>query len=88
MTVGKGLVESLESQVSDLKPQANAVIANIGLTVTDALRIMLTQVTREKKLPFEPLNADETTKEAMTEALSSNLTSFNDIKGIMNYLND
>ncbi len=54
MTVGKGLVESLESQVSDLKPQANAVIANIGLTVTDALRIMLTQVTREKKLPFEP----------------------------------
>jgi mRNA interferase YafQ len=34
---------------------ANPVLAAMGLTVSDAFRIMLTRVASEKALPFEPL---------------------------------
>lgn len=35
----------------DLKAQATAALANIGLTVSDAVRILLTRITREGGLP-------------------------------------
>lgn len=38
-----------------IKEEATEVLAAMGLTVSDALRIMLTRVAREKALPFEPL---------------------------------
>ncbi len=37
------------------KEEASAVLAAIGLTVSDAFRMMLTRIAREKGLPFEPL---------------------------------
>ena len=37
----------------ELKQQATDVLADMGLTVSDAVRIMLTKVAREKKLPFD-----------------------------------
>ncbi len=39
----------------DAKKEAAAVLAAMGLTVSDAFRIMLIRVAREKALPFEPL---------------------------------
>ena len=39
-----------------------------GLTVSDAFRIMLTRVAREKALPFEPLVPNATTIKAMKQA--------------------
>ena len=39
-----------------------------GLTVSDALRIMLTRVAHEKALPFEPLVPNAMTIAAMKEA--------------------
>ena len=35
------------------KEEASAVLATMGLTVSDAFRIMLTRIAREKSLPFE-----------------------------------
>ena len=72
----------------EIKEEATSVLAAMGLTVSDAFRIMLTRVAREKKLPFEPLIPNETTIEAMREARRGKLTSFNDVKGIMDDLND
>ncbi|WP_445497235.1 type II toxin-antitoxin system RelB/DinJ family antitoxin [Photorhabdus sp. SF281] len=40
----------------------------MGLTVSDAVRMMLTRVAREKVLPFEPLVPNETTIAAMQDA--------------------
>jgi DNA-damage-inducible protein J len=37
----------------DLKQQATKVLAGMGLTVSDAMRILLTKVAREKGLPFD-----------------------------------
>lgn len=50
-----------------IKEEASAVLAAMGLTVSDAFRIMLTRVARDKALPFEPLIPNETTVAAMRE---------------------
>jgi len=50
------------------KVEAEAVLAAIGLTVSDAFRLMMTRIAREKALPFEPLVPNEETIEAMRAA--------------------
>ena len=56
-----------------IKEEATAVLAAMGLTVSDAFRMMLTRVAREKALPFEPLVPNDVTIEAMKEARRGNL---------------
>jgi DNA-damage-inducible protein J len=51
-----------------VKEEAATVLAAMGLTVSDAVRLMLTRVARDKALPFEPLVPNETTIAAMKEA--------------------
>ena len=38
---------------ADLKARATAVLDNMGLTVSDAVRILLTRIAREGALPFD-----------------------------------
>lgn len=56
-----------------IKEEATAVLATMGLTVSDAFRILLTRVAREKMLPFDPLVPNATTIEAMKEVRRSKL---------------
>ena len=51
-----------------IKAQAEVVLASIGLTVSDAFRLMMTRIAREKKLPFDPLVPNKETIEAMKAA--------------------
>lgn len=51
-----------------VKDEAAAVLAAMGLTVSDAVRLMLTKIGQEKALPFEPLIPNATTIAAMKEA--------------------
>jgi DNA-damage-inducible protein J len=51
-----------------IKEEATVVLAAMGLTVSDAFRMMLTRVAREKALPFEPLMPNAVTITAMKEA--------------------
>jgi DNA-damage-inducible protein J len=51
-----------------IKDEASIVLAAMGLTVSDAFRIMLTRVAREKALPFEPLVPNATSIKAMKQA--------------------
>ncbi|MDR2188499.1 MAG: type II toxin-antitoxin system RelB/DinJ family antitoxin [Azonexus sp.] len=57
----------------DIKTEAAAVLAAIGLSVSDAVRLMLTRVAREKALPFDPLIPNETTIAAMRAARAGEL---------------
>ncbi|MDR3749948.1 MAG: type II toxin-antitoxin system RelB/DinJ family antitoxin, partial [Terracidiphilus sp.] len=50
---------------SEIKEEATVVLQAIGLTVSDAVRLMLTRVARDKALPFELLTPNETTIAAM-----------------------
>jgi DNA-damage-inducible protein J len=55
----------------------------MGLTVSDAFRLLLTRIAREKKLPFEPLTPNETTIAAIREARAGNLKSFDSVAALM-----
>lgn len=69
------------------KAEASAVLATIGLTVSDAFRLMLTRVAREKALPFDPLIPNNETIAAMREAREGKLKSFDSIDALMADLN-
>lgn len=56
-----------------IKEEAAAVLEAMGLTISDAFRILLTRVAREKALPFDPLIPNETTIAAIKEARRGNL---------------
>ena len=70
---------------ANIKEEATAVLAAMGLTVSDAFRIMLTRVAREKALPFEPLVPNDVTIEAMKEARRGNLetVTLNELQAVL-----
>ncbi len=70
-----------------IKEEATVVLAAMGLTVSDALRIMLTRVAREKALPFEPLVPNAETVQAMKEARRGDLPSFANVEELMANVN-
>ena len=70
-----------------IKEEATVVLAAMGLTVSDAFRILLTRVAREKALPFEPLIPNAETIDAMREARRGNLPSFDTVDELMVDLN-
>jgi len=55
------------------KREAAAVLKTIGLTVSDAFRLLLVRVAAEKALPFEPLKPNAETVEAMKAARRAEL---------------
>jgi DNA-damage-inducible protein J len=70
-----------------IKDEAAAVLAAMGLTVSDAVRLMLTRVAHEKALPFEPLVPNAVTIEAMKEARRGGLPRFDSVQSLMDDLN-
>jgi DNA-damage-inducible protein J len=70
-----------------IKEEASVVLAAMGLTVSDAFRIMLTRIAREKALPFEPLVPNAVTIAAMKEARRGGLKSFETVEDLMADLN-
>ena len=70
-----------------VKEEAAIVLAAMGLTVSDAVRLMLTRVARDKALPFEPLVPNATTIEAMKEARRGSLPRFDSVASLMDDLN-
>lgn len=70
-----------------IKEEASVVLAAMGLTVSDAFRIMLTRVAREKALPFEPLVPNAETIEAMKEARQGKRSSSDSVDELMADLN-
>jgi len=70
-----------------VKEEAAAVLAAMGLTVSDAVRLMLIKVAREHALPFDPLIPNAETIEAMKEARRGGLPSFDSVEALMADLN-
>lgn len=70
-----------------IKDEAAAVLAAMGLTVSDAFRILLIRVAREKALPFEPLVPNAETIEAMKAARRGDLVSVGGVDNLLTDLN-
>ena len=64
----------------DIKKEAAIVLEAMGLTVSDAVRLLLTKIAREHALPFDPLIPNETTIAAMKEARAGHLPRARSIK--------
>ena len=73
---------------SKTKEEAAAVLATIGLTVSDAFRLMMIRIAREKAMPFEPLIPNAETIEAMLEARAGNLEEFKTVEDLMKSLHE
>ena len=71
----------------EIKEEAAAVLAAMGLTVSDAVRLLLTKIAREHALPFDPLIPNATTIAAMKEARAGNLPRFPDVQALLDHLN-
>ena len=70
-----------------IRSEAAAVLEAMGLTVSDAFRMMMVRIAREKALPFEPLVPNAETIEAMKEARRGGLKSYRTTKALLKSLN-
>jgi len=70
-----------------IKEDAGVVLAAMGLTVSDAFRMLLIRIARERALPFEPLIPNEETIEAMKAVRRGELTTVGDPDNLLASLN-
>ena len=69
------------------KKEAAAVLSAIGLTVSDAFRLMMVRIAKEKALPFEPLVPNADTIEAMKAARRGEVATVGSPDGLLASLN-
>jgi DNA-damage-inducible protein J len=70
-----------------IKKEAEVVLATIGLTVSDAFRLLMVRVATEKKMPFEPLVPNKETIEAIEAARRGELTTVGSAENLLDRLN-
>ena len=71
-----------------VKAEAAAVLDSIGLTVSDAFRLMMVRIAAEKRLPFEPLVPNAKTVAAMRAARRGELKTVGGVEDLMADLNE
>ena len=71
----------------NIKREATEVLADVGLTVSDAFRLLLTRIAKEKTVVFDPLIPNAKTIAAMNDAREGNVKSFNSIEELFEDLN-
>ena len=59
------------------KERASAVLAGMGLTISDAIRLMLVQVIKERRLPFEIKTPNNKTLQSIDELEQGKGKAFN-----------
>lgn len=69
------------------KARAAKALAAMGLSVSDAVRVLLTRVAAEKSLPFEVKAPNAETVAAMKDARAGGLRSFDSVSELMADLN-
>ncbi len=52
---------------SETKDRANAALAEMGLSMSDAIRLLLLRIADEKRLPFDVKAPNASTRKAMVE---------------------
>jgi DNA-damage-inducible protein J len=73
---------------AEIKEEAAIVLAAMGLTVSDAVRMLLTRVAREKALPVELMTPNPATIAALKEARAGGLRKIGSVSDLMADLKD
>ena len=71
----------------ETKREATAVLKTIGLTLSDAFRLLLMRVAAEKALPFDPLIPNEETIKAIKAARRGELVTAGKPENLLKSLN-
>lgn len=71
----------------DVKANATAVLAAMGLSVSDVLRILLTRLAEEKRLPAGLFAPNEETIAAMHDAIEGRTVKVGSVTDLMAHLN-
>jgi DNA-damage-inducible protein J len=61
---------------------AEAVLQPMGFTTTDVIELLIAKIARDKALPFEPFEPNETSIEAMKAARRGEVVTVGDIEGL------
>lgn len=69
------------------KERASEALKAMGLTVSDAIRLLMLRVAEERKLPFEVRVPNAATVQAMTELEARKGTQFDSVGDLMTDLN-
>jgi DNA-damage-inducible protein J len=68
---------------SRIKKEASAVLADMGLSVSDAIRMMLVRVVAERAMPFEVREPNPKTQKALRAAQRGELARFATVSELM-----
>jgi DNA-damage-inducible protein J len=71
-----------------IKNEASVVLGAMGLTVSDAFRLLMVRIAKDKALPFAPLVPNEETIEAMKAAQRGELTTAGSTEELLASLNE
>jgi DNA-damage-inducible protein J len=61
---------------------AEAVLRPMGFTTSEVVRLLIMRIAKDKALPFEPFEPNETTIEAMKAARRGELVTVGNIEGL------
>ena len=73
---------------SKTKEQATHALEVMGLSVSDAIRMLMLRVASEHRLPFEVMVPNTTTQRAIEELEAGKGKKFNSVKDLMADLNE
>jgi DNA-damage-inducible protein J len=71
-----------------LKKEATAVLSAMGLSVSDAIRLMLVRVVSDKALPFDVRIPNAETQAAMRDIQEGKVKRFDSVDALMADLNN
>jgi DNA-damage-inducible protein J len=78
----------VRARINDrIKAEASAVLEAMGLTVSDAFRLLMVRVARDKALPFEPLVPNDKTIAAIRAARRGEVTKAKSPSSLIDKLN-
>jgi DNA-damage-inducible protein J len=73
---------------AELKKEATMVLSGMGLSVSDAIRLMLVRVVSDKVLPFDLRAPNAETQAAMRDIQEGKVSHFDSVTALMADLND
>jgi DNA-damage-inducible protein J len=71
-----------------VKEEATDVLGKMGLSVSDAIRMLMIRIAREKALPFDVRVPNEETRAAMRELEAGGGKTFSSVKDLTADLNE
>lgn len=67
---------------SDVKEKASAIFKSMGITTSDAIRMMLVQVVSKNALPFDVESPNAVTREAIAASRAGDVATFDTVEDL------